>query len=93
MEGYQITVKAKPFHIVNKTFSSIPTDGANYRYLVRLIFGGSTELCELAKIKGIHNDGSAASLMFKSVKTRRGKRSSFYIWDCISSHHGDPSNL
>ena len=37
-EGYRITVGAKPLYVVDETFCSIPTDDANCRYLVRLIF-------------------------------------------------------
>ena len=48
-KGYSKVVGAKLSHVVDETFYSIPTDGANYRYLVRLIFGASTEQREPAK--------------------------------------------
>ena len=53
MEGYRITIGAKPLHVVDETFCSIPIDGAKCRYLVCLIFEASVEQREPAKIKGI----------------------------------------
>ena len=53
MEGYQITVGAKPLHVVDETFCSILIDRAKCRYLVCLIFEASAERHEPAKIKGI----------------------------------------
>ena len=35
-KGYWIVVGAKPLHVIDETFCSIPTDDANYRYLDRL---------------------------------------------------------
>ena len=37
-EGYWIAVGAKPIHVVDDTFCSIPTDDANCCYLDRLTF-------------------------------------------------------
>ena len=37
-KDYQIVVRAKPLHVIDKTFCSIPTDGANCCYLDRLTF-------------------------------------------------------
>ena len=51
-EDYWITVGAKPLHVVDETFCSIPTDGAKCRDLVRLIFGASAERRAPAKRKG-----------------------------------------
>ena len=41
VEGYRITVRAKPLHVVDETFCSIPTDGANCCYLDRLTLRAS----------------------------------------------------
>ena len=49
VEGYRITVGAKPLHVVDETFCSIPTDGANFWYLDRLIFKASAAQCKRAK--------------------------------------------
>ena len=35
-EGYWIAVGAKPLHIVDETFCSIPANGANFCYLDHL---------------------------------------------------------
>ena len=40
-EVYWIVVRAKPLHVVDETFCSIPTDIVNYRYLDRLTFEAS----------------------------------------------------
>ena len=32
-KGYWIAIGAKPLHVIDETFYSIPTDGANCRYL------------------------------------------------------------
>ena len=51
-EGYWITVGAKPSHIVDETFCSIPIYDANCYYLDPLTFGASAARCKLAKQKG-----------------------------------------
>ena len=67
-EGYRITVRAKPLHVVDESFCSIPTDGANYRYLVHLTSEASTVWYKLAKNKGSNCDVSVASPMLKLAK-------------------------
>ena len=52
VEGYWIAIRAKPLHVVDETFCSIPIDGANFCYLDRLISGASTAQCKPAK-KGV----------------------------------------
>ena len=39
--GHWIAIGAKLLHVADETFCSIPTDGANYRYLDRLTSGAS----------------------------------------------------
>ena len=51
--SYWIVVGAKLLHVINETFCSIPTDGANCRYLVRLSFGASAALYKPTKKKGV----------------------------------------
>ena len=51
-KGYWKAVGAKLLPIVVVTFCSIPTNGANCRYLDHLTFGASTPRCKLAK-KGV----------------------------------------
>ena len=41
VKGYWIAIGAKLLHIVDETFCSIPTYGANCRYLDRLTSGAS----------------------------------------------------
>ena len=41
-KGYWIAIGAKPLHVIDETFCSIPTDGANFRYLNRLTSKAST---------------------------------------------------
>ena len=48
-KGCRITFGAKPLHVVDETFGSIPTDGTKCRYLIRLVFGASTGRREPAK--------------------------------------------
>ena len=50
-EGYWITVGAKPSHVVDETFCSIPTYGANCCYLDRLTFEASDARCKPVKQK------------------------------------------
>ena len=38
-KGYWIAVGAKPLHVIDETFCSIPTKGANFRYLDCLTSG------------------------------------------------------
>ena len=40
-KGYWIAIGAKPSHVVDETFCSILTDGANFRYLDHLTSGAS----------------------------------------------------
>ena len=66
-EGYWIAVGAKPLHVVDDTFCSVPKDGANCKYLVRLISGASETQCKPEK-RGFDSGVSAASPMIKSAK-------------------------
>ena len=50
-EGCRKTVGAKPLHVIDETFCLIPTDGAKFRYMVRLAFGASTGKREPTKKK------------------------------------------
>ena len=43
VEGYWIAVGAKPFHVVDETFCSVPTDDINCCYLDNLIFEALVE--------------------------------------------------
>ena len=67
MEGFRITVGAKPLHVIDETFCLVPTDGANCDYQVRLILGASTEQRNLQK-RGSSDNMLATSPMMKSVK-------------------------
>ena len=49
VEGYWIAIGAKPLHIVDENFCSIPTDGTNCCYLDHLIFGALAERHEPVK--------------------------------------------
>ena len=51
-KGYWIAFGAKPLHVVDENFCSIPTDGANCRYLDRLTSRSSIEQYKPAK-KGV----------------------------------------
>ena len=66
----QITVEAKPLHVVDETFGLIPIDDAKCRYLIRLAFGASAGRCEPAREreKGYGGGVSAASPMLKLAK-------------------------
>ena len=48
-KGYWIVVGAKPLHVIDETFCSIPTDGTNSRYLDRLTSGALAERYKPAK--------------------------------------------
>ena len=50
-KGYWITVGAKSLHVGDETFCSIPTNGANCRYLDRLTSRASTARCKPVKKK------------------------------------------
>ena len=67
-KGYWKAVGAKLLHVINETFCSIPTDGANCCYLVRLISKASVARCQPAKNGGSGNSVSAASPMIKLAK-------------------------
>ena len=49
-EGYWIAVGAKPIHVVDENFCSIPIDGANCCYLDRLTFGQGLKNREISTI-------------------------------------------
>ena len=68
-KGYWIAVGAKPLHVVDQTFCSIPTDSANYRHLDCLTFEALVAQCKLAKQGGSGSSVSASSSMIKSAKT------------------------
>ena len=69
-KGCRITVRAKPLHVVYKTFGSIPTDDAKCRYLIQLAFGASIEQREPARKreKGYSGSVPTASPMLKLTK-------------------------
>ena len=52
VKGYQKVVGAKIVHVVDETFCTIPTDGANCQYLVCLTSGALAKRCKLAQ-KGV----------------------------------------
>ena len=68
MKGCWITVGAKPLHVIDETFGSIPTDGTKCRYLISLDFGASVGLRELAKKKKKGDGVPIASPMLKLPK-------------------------
>ena len=49
VKGYWIVVGAKPLHVVDETFCSIPTNDANYRNLDLLTSGTSVVRCKSTK--------------------------------------------
>ena len=51
-KGYWIVIGAKPLHVVDEIFCSIPTDDTNSRYLDCLTRGASAERYKLSK-KGV----------------------------------------
>ena len=69
-KGCWITTEAKPLHVVDETFGSIPTDGTKCRYLIRLAFEASVRRCEPARKreKGYGGGVPAASSMLKLAK-------------------------
>ena len=49
IKGYLTAVEAKLLQLVNETFCSMPTNGANCCYLGLLISGASVAQCKPAK--------------------------------------------
>ena len=74
VEGNQITVGAKPLHVVDENFCSIPTADANCRCLVYLTSGASAVWYKPAKNKGSGDGVSAASPILKLAKGWRRKK-------------------
>ena len=72
-------VGAKLLHVVDETFYSIPIDGANCRYLVRLTSGVSVVWYKPVK-RGFR---TAASPMLKSEKDGEKEEGSMIVRGCI----------
>ena len=72
-KGYLKVVGAKLLHVVNETFYSIPTNGANFRYLIRLTSKASTAWYKPTK-RGSGDGVSTVSPMLKSAKGWRRRR-------------------
>ena len=70
VEGYWIVVGAKPLHIVDETFCSIPTNDTNCCYLDRLVFEASAERHKPSK-KGV---GCKAHDKFKFKFFKKGQK-------------------
>ena len=68
-EGNRITIGAKPLHVVDETFCSIPTN--NCYYLVCLASGASMVSYKPAKNKGSSGSVPTASQMLKLAKRWR----------------------
>ena len=66
-EGYWIAVGAKPLHVVDDTFYSVPTDSVNCKYLVCLISRASAAQCKPEK-RGSDGGVPTASPMINSAK-------------------------
>ena len=73
VEGYRIAIEAKPLHVIDETFCSVPIDGANYCHLVRLIFTTSIERLKSAK-RGSNGGVPSTFMMIKSAKGWRRRR-------------------
>ena len=70
VEGYRITVGAKPLHVVDETFCLIPTDDAKCQYLIHPSFGASAGQREPGRKreKGYRGGVLTASPMLKLAK-------------------------
>ena len=55
VEGYWITIGAKPLPVVDETFHSIPTDGTICKYFDRLSSGASVTQCKIEKKKRVRS--------------------------------------
>ena len=69
-KGLSNNCRAKPLHVIDETFGSIPTDGDKCRYLIRLAFWHQRDDVNLKK----RENGSGvltASMMLKLPKRWR----------------------
>ena len=67
-KGYWIIVGAKPLYVIDETFCSIPTNDANYQYMIRLTSEALVVWYKPAKSKGSGGGVPTASPMLKLAK-------------------------